>query len=72
MLRVSIGIDVDKSQMTTDREFNNSICGTEDYIINKIKELEAMGITDILISNTYENITEIDKTNALVDRYKSL
>ena len=72
MLRVSIGVDLDKSQMTTDREFNNSICGTEDYIINKIKELEAMGITDILISNTYENITEINKTNALVDRYKSL
>jgi len=71
MLRVSIGVDVDHSRLIGDRELKNSICGTEEHILTKIKELELMGVTDLLISNTYANFKDSNKTHALVDKYKS-
>jgi len=72
ILRVSIGVDVDQSRIIENRELKNSICGTEEYILNKIKELELMGVTDLLISNTYANPKDSNKTHALVDKYRSL
>jgi alkanesulfonate monooxygenase SsuD/methylene tetrahydromethanopterin reductase-like flavin-dependent oxidoreductase (luciferase family) len=80
MVRAFIALDFDPvnnigerdtMNVFTAREKENSLCGSEESIINQIAELEKRGVTDLLISTTYQDYKNFNKIHALVDKYQS-
>lgn len=57
MVRVSIDLDNEKGiyDESCIKQENNSFFGNSQYVIEKINDLKIHGVTDLLISNTYEN-----------------
>lgn len=72
MLRVSFAIDKTKEESIFDseKELNNSFCGTKNDIYKFLNNLEQQGVTDILISTLFSEINNVQKLHDTLYKYR--
>ena len=73
MVRVSIGLNIEKDNAIFDseREYNNSICGSKEFIINELCRIESLGVTDILVSSLFSRTSDIDSIHKIIEEFKT-
>lgn len=57
---------------TRDRDKDCTICGTEDTVMKRIKELETSGVTDLLLHAFDDDIESVKGLHRLVKKYNKL